>query len=61
MPPALDDGSPALRHLLRLWLAPAQARELPLVFAQRCGSTVPGHRGGVCLPAGALCVPIDDL
>ncbi|HUL68406.1 MAG TPA: TauD/TfdA family dioxygenase [Burkholderiaceae bacterium] len=35
------------RHLLRLWLSPAAARELPAVFAQRYGELVPGKRGGV--------------
>ena len=35
------------RHLLRLWLAPLQARALPPVFAQRYGSVVPGARGGI--------------
>ena len=35
------------RHLLRLWLAPANARPLPPVFAERFGSVVPGDRGGV--------------
>jgi hypothetical protein len=35
------------RHLLRLWLSPADARELPAVFAQRYGELVPGRRGGV--------------
>jgi hypothetical protein len=40
------------RHLLRLWLAPADARPLPPVFAERYGSTVPGERGGVIV-AGA--------
>ena len=35
------------RHLLRLWLAPADARPLPGVFAQRYGSVLPGARGGV--------------
>ena len=35
------------RHLLRLWLAPADARPLPPVFAQRYGTVVPGSRGGV--------------
>jgi len=35
------------RHLLRLWLAPHDARPLPEVFAQRYGSVVPGERGGV--------------
>ena len=35
------------RHLLRLWLAPKNARPLPEVFAQRYGSTEPGNRGGI--------------
>ena len=35
------------RHLLRLWLAPAGARELPPAYAQRYGSIAPGNRGGI--------------
>lgn len=35
------------RHLLRLWLAPAGARELPPDYAQRYGSITPGDRGGI--------------
>ena len=35
------------RHLLRLWLAPKNARELPPAYAQRYGSIVPGDRGGI--------------
>ena len=35
------------RHLLRLWLAPPEARPLPPVFAERYGSVTPGERGGV--------------
>ncbi len=35
------------RHLLRLWLAPRQARELPPVYAQRYGDITPGQRGGI--------------
>jgi hypothetical protein len=38
------------RHLLRLWLAPEQARPLPPVFAERYGSVVPGERGGIVVP-----------
>ncbi len=45
------------RHLLRLWLAPPQARALPDVFAQRYGSVVPGNRGGVDGSRSALTVP----
>lgn len=42
------------RHLLRLWLAPAVARPLPPVFAQRYGNVVPGYRGGVPSANGHL-------
>ena len=35
------------RHLLRLWLAPRNARELPPAYAQRYGSILPGDRGGI--------------
>jgi len=49
------------RHLLRLWLAPHEARSLPAVFAQRYGSVVPGARGGVGLTPARLQVPLDEL
>ncbi len=45
------------RHLLRLWLAPAEARPLPAVFAARYGSVVPGERGGIQLPGLRPVVP----
>jgi hypothetical protein len=35
------------RHLLRLWLAPPNARPLPPAFAERYGSVERGNRGGV--------------
>jgi len=35
------------RHLLRLWVAPHEARPLPEVFAPRYGSVTPGERGGI--------------
>src|SRR5262249_5007428 len=38
------------RHLLRLWLAPENARPLPPVFAERYGSVIPGQRGGIMVP-----------
>jgi hypothetical protein len=47
------------RHLLRLWLAPADARPLPPVFAQRYGSVVPGARGGVAPREGRLLAPLE--
>ena len=49
------------RHLLRLWLAPAGARELPPVYAQRYGQVEPGHRGGIALPTSPWNVPLDEL
>src|ERR1051325_3145590 len=38
------------RHLLRLWLAPLNARPLPDVYVERFGSITPGDRGGVAVP-----------
>ena len=46
------------RHLLRLWLAPASARPLPPVYAQRYGSVQPGARGGVMLTDTRPHVPL---
>jgi hypothetical protein len=46
------------RHLLRLWLAPPDARPLPPVFAQRYGSVEIGRRGGILVPGAALTVPL---
>jgi hypothetical protein len=47
------------RHLLRLWLAPAEARPLPPVFAERFGSVTPGDRGGVLVPGTRPNAPLD--
>ena len=47
------------RHLLRLWLAPPDARPLPPVFAERYGSVVPGERGGVIVPGESLKAPLE--
>lgn len=46
------------RHLLRLWLAPAGARPLPAVYAQRYGSVTPGDRGGVMVPGATQHAPL---
>ncbi|MCX7273278.1 MAG: TauD/TfdA family dioxygenase [Burkholderiales bacterium] len=46
------------RHLLRLWLSPPGARALPPVYAQRYGSLVPGHRGGIVLAGTRLNAPL---
>jgi hypothetical protein len=48
---------PRKRHLLRLWLAPADARPLPAVFADRYGSLTPGSRGGIHVPGSSLTLP----
>ncbi len=45
------------RHLLRLWLAPANARPLPAVFAERYGSITPGERGGIVVPGTRSMIP----
>jgi Taurine catabolism dioxygenase TauD, TfdA family len=45
------------RHLLRLWLAPAKARPLPPIFAERYGSIVPGGRGGIVVPGTRYTIP----
>jgi len=47
------------RHLLRLWLAPAGARRLPEVYAERFGSTTPGDRGGVVVAGAKPTIPFD--
>ena len=47
------------RHLLRLWLAPAQGRPLPEVFAPRYGSVTPGARGGIVVPGTRPAVPME--
>jgi hypothetical protein len=46
------------RHLLRLWLAPKVARELPPVFAECYGDIVPGDRGGIICPGTRLHAPL---
>jgi hypothetical protein len=47
------------RHLLRLWLAPAEAQALPPVFAERFGSVTPGRRGGVTVPPERWSAPLE--
>jgi hypothetical protein len=47
------------RHLLRLWLAPPNARPLPEVYAERFGSITPGERGGVSVPGVTPTIPFD--
>jgi len=47
------------RHLMRLWLAPAEARALPPVIAQRYGSVTPGDRGGVIVAGAKRIAPLE--
>jgi len=47
------------RHLLRLWLAPTNARPLPEVYAERFGSITPGDRGGVVVAGAKPTIPFD--
>ena len=48
------------RHLVRLWLAPHDDRELPAEYASFAGFTEPGSRGGIVPAPGArLHVPLD--
>ncbi|MGH9845926.1 MAG: TauD/TfdA family dioxygenase [Blastocatellia bacterium] len=47
------------RHLLRLWLAPPEARPLPPVYAERYGSITPGGRGGVAMKGAKPAAPLD--
>ena len=47
------------RHLLRLWVAPPEARPLPEVFGPRYGGVVPGARGGILVKGTTLRVPLE--
>ncbi|HBB96509.1 MAG TPA: taurine catabolism dioxygenase TauD [Blastocatellia bacterium] len=47
------------RHLLRLWMAPPNARPLPEVFAERFGSVIPGDRGGIALEGSRATILFD--
>ena len=49
------------RHLLRLWLAPREARPLPEVFAARYGSVTPGARGGIVVRGTRPTVPMEAV
>jgi hypothetical protein len=47
------------RHLLRMWIAPPEARPLPEVFAPRYGSVTPGARGGIVVKGTRLRVVLE--
>lgn len=47
------------RHLLRLWLCPANGRPLPKAFEPRYGSVTPGDRGGIVVKNMRLKVPLE--
>jgi TfdA family taurine catabolism dioxygenase TauD len=46
------------RHLLRLWLAPPEARPLPPVFAECYGGIEVGDRGGIVCAGTRLHAPL---
>jgi Taurine catabolism dioxygenase TauD, TfdA family len=48
------------RHLLRLWLAPPEARPLPEIYTQRFGSVTPGDRGGVVVQGSKPQINTDE-
>jgi len=56
-----DYEDPALkRHLLRLWLAPMNGRELPPIFAERYINIQVGTpRGGIRVPGAKLYAPLE--
>jgi alpha-ketoglutarate-dependent taurine dioxygenase len=47
---AFEDDPERPRHLLRLWLAPEKAWELPAIYAERYGTLEAGNRGGMRIP-----------
>jgi hypothetical protein len=47
------------RHLLRLWVAPPNARSLPEVYAERFGSVTPGDRGGIAVEGSSATIVFD--
>jgi Taurine catabolism dioxygenase TauD, TfdA family len=47
------------RHLLRLWVAPPNARPLPEIYAERFGSIIPGDRGGVVVAESRPTISIE--
>ncbi|MFN4088483.1 MAG: TauD/TfdA family dioxygenase [Alphaproteobacteria bacterium] len=49
------------RHLLRLWLAAPNGRELPPVYAERYGSIAIGDRGGIICDGTRLHAPIEPV
>jgi len=49
------------RHLLRLWVAPPNARPLPEVYAERFGSVTPGDRGGIAVEGSRPTMLFDGL
>jgi len=47
------------RHLLRMWIAPPEARALPQAFAPRYGGVQPGARGGIVVQGTSSKVPLE--
>src|SRR3546814_4860663 len=49
------------RHLLRLWLAAPNGRELPAVYAEWYGTITIGDRGGIICDGTRLNAPLDAV
>lgn len=49
------------RHLLRLWLAAPNGRELPPVYAERYGTVTIGDRGGIICDGTRLHAPLEPV
>jgi hypothetical protein len=49
------------RHLLRLWVAPPNARPLPEIYAERFGSVTPGDRGGIAVSGARATISFDAI
>ena len=47
------------RHLLRLWVAPPNARPLSGIYAERFGAIIPGDRGGVVVAESRPTIPLE--
>lgn len=46
------------RHLLRLWICPAEGPPLPPAYAERYGPIAIGDRGGIVVPGSKLNAPL---
>lgn len=55
-----DLASGKQRHLLRLWLSPAEGQPLPEAYSEIMGgSTAPGKRGGIFIQGAEPHIPLE--